>query len=77
MAKCTLTLDFSPILCHTNSMNKTTQLTNYGNGIYASNPFLADIARKCIERELMQRQCRAAARADGAEYGSFNISDTH
>jgi hypothetical protein len=56
-------------------MNNQTKLTDYGNGIYASNPFLADIARKCIEREMMQRQCRAAARADGATYGNFNISD--
>lgn len=56
-------------------MNKPNKLTDYGNGILASDDFLASIARECIERELMERQCRAAARSAGAAYGSFNISD--
>jgi hypothetical protein len=57
-------------------MNKTNKLTDYGNGILASDDFLASIARECIEREMMQRQCRIASH-DSVSYGTFNISDRH
>jgi hypothetical protein len=57
-------------------MNKQTKLTDYGNGILASDDFLASIARECIERELMERQCRIASHGSSS-YGTFTISDRH
>ena len=45
------------------------------DGVHARNDYLADIARQCIERELMQRQCRAASHH--YEYKTWNISDRH
>ena len=72
--KCPPSLDFHANPCHTNSMNKTTKLTNYSNGVFASNEYLASIARECIEHELMQRQCRRAARDAGANEGTWNVN---
>jgi len=48
------------------------QLKNYGDGILASDDFLASIARECIERELMQRQCKAPAHG---QWDRWHISD--
>ena len=48
------------------------------NGIYASNPMLAQIAMQCIERERQERACRRAmtdADLDGGQWGIWNISD--
>jgi len=55
-------------------------MKDYGNGIYASNDWLADIARQCIEREMMQRQARQASHGSltegtGGQWGIWNISD--
>ena len=55
-------------------------MKDYGNGIYASNDWLADIARQCIEREMMQRQARQASHGNltegtGGQWGIWNISD--
>ena len=72
--KCPPSLDFPSILCHTISMNKQTKLTNYSNGVFASNEYLASIARECIEHELMQRQCRRAARDAGVNEGTWNVN---
>ena len=50
------------------------------NGIYASNPMLAQIAMECIERERQERACRRAmtdADLDGGQWGVWNISDRH
>ena len=72
--KCPPSLDFPSNPCHTISMNKQTKLTNYSNGVFASNEYLASIARECIEHELMQRQCRRAARDAGANEGTWNVN---
>ncbi len=68
MKNCPLPLDFPPILCHTNSMNKPNK-----HGVIASSDYLSDIARQCIERELMQRQCRVASH--DYKFETWNISD--
>ena len=53
-----------------------TNLKHYGYGVYASNGFLADIARQCIEREIMLRQCLAAdSRAEGNTFSAQGVAD--
>ncbi len=58
----------------------TNSMKDYGNGIHASSDWLADIARQCIEREMMQRQARLASYKDdddSGQWGIWNISDRH
>ena len=55
--------------------NKQTKMTDYGNGIYASNPMLAKIAMAQLEQEKRQREARAAARAEGIQSAIWHISD--
>ncbi len=43
------------------------------HGVIASSDYLSDIARQCIERELMQRQCRVASH--DYKFETWNISD--
>ena len=45
------------------------------NGIYASNPMLAQIAMQCLEQERQERACRRAARAEGIQWTDWHISD--
>ena len=66
-----------PLTLYTRPMNK---ITFDSNGIYASNPMLAQIAMECIEQERRQRACRAAMHdqdLDGGQWGIWNISDRH
>ena len=66
-----------PLTPYTRPMNK---ITFDSNGIYASNPMLAQIAMECIEQERQQRACRAAMHdqdLDGGQWGIWNISDRH
>ena len=45
------------------------------NGIYASNPMLAQIAMQCLEQERQERACLRAARAEGIQWADWHISD--
>ena len=63
------TLDFSAILCHYNSMIKTT------TG-YASDSYLASVMDDCIAAERAATIAARAARAAGATYGVVDI-DIH
>ena len=63
------TLDFSAILCHDNSMIKTT------TG-YASDSYLASVMDDCIAAERAATIAARAARAAGATYGVVDI-DIH
>ena len=73
-------MPLSPVLYR--SQHDTT-MKDYGNGIYASNDWLADIAKQCIEREMMQRQCKQASHGSEfpswgpamGQWGRWNISD--
>ena len=68
------TLDFHPILCNHRFMK---QIQFDQNGIYASNPMLAQIAMQCLEQERQERACRRAARAEGIQWTDWHISDRH
>ena len=66
------TLDFHPIFCNHRYMKK---IQFDQNGIYASNPMLAQIAMQCLEQERQERACRRAARAEGIQWADWHISD--
>ena len=66
------TLDFHPIFCNHRYMKK---IQFDQNGIYASNPMLAQIAMQCLEQERQERACRRAARAEGIQWTDWHISD--
>ena len=66
------TLDFHPIFCNHRFMKK---IQFDQNGIYASNPMLAQIAMQCLEQERQERACRRAARAEGIQWTDWHISD--
>ena len=68
------TLDFHPIFCNHRYMKK---IQFDQNGIYASNPMLAQIAMQCLEQERQERACRRAARAEGIQWTDWHISDRH
>tara|TARA_A100001515_G_C4586096_1_gene214531 strand:+ start:890 stop:1090 length:201 start_codon:yes stop_codon:yes gene_type:complete len=61
-----------------------TSMKNYGNGILASNDFLASIAQECLEQDKRNRQYNREM-SDIADtgndfysskgYGTWNISD--
>ena len=73
MAECTLTLDFPPQTCHTNSMNKTPIRFN-SNGVYASDERLASIAAECLAAERAAVAARRAAIAAGAQEATWQVN---
>lgn len=63
---------------------RNTSMKNYGNGILASNDFLASIAQECLEQDKRNRQYNREMKylADTGNdfysskgYGTWNISD--
>ena len=66
-------LDFPPILCHTNSMNKQPIRFN-SNGVYASDERLASIAAECLAAERANAAAARAARAAGANEGTWLVN---
>lgn len=62
-------------------------MTDYGNGIWASSPELAEIGLQWLEQEKQQREARVAARQEWfakweatrprGQFGTWNISDRH
>ena len=74
MAKRTLTLDFPPDPCHTNSMNKTQTIQFNSQGVYASDERLASIAAECLAAERANAAARRAARAAGANEGTWLVN---
>jgi len=52
--------------------NNKPNLKDYGNGIVASSPRLAEIALRCLEQEKRQREARVAC---GGTWGTWDISD--
>ena len=73
MAECTLTLDFPPQTCHTNSMNKQPIRFN-SNGVYASDERLASIAAECLAAERAAIAASRAARAAGAQEATWQVN---
>ena len=65
--------------------NPKNNMKDYGNGIHATNDFLADIMREQLESEKRQRQAQKNAMNeeqpegnsfyDSQGYGTWNISD--
>ena len=65
--------------------NPKNNMRDYGNGIHASNDFLAQIAADCIAREKREREAQRIAMEeeqsqgnsfyDSQGYGTWNISD--
>jgi hypothetical protein len=65
--------------------NPKNNMKDYGNGIHATNDFLASIAREYLESEKRQRQANIDALNDtdaqsnsfydSQGYGTWNISD--
>ena len=72
--KCTLPLDFPPILCHTYSMNKTQTIRFNSQGVYASDSRLASIAAECIAAERAAVAASRAARAAGAQEATWLVN---
>jgi|ETNvirnome_6_100_1030635.scaffolds.fasta_scaffold28650_4 hypothetical protein len=59
---------------NTNSKNN---MRHYGNGIHASNDFLAQIAADAIAQEKCEREARLKYGNAFKGYGTWNISDRH
>ena len=71
--KCPPSLDFSPDLCHTISMNKQPIRFN-SNGVYATDERLASIAAECLAAERANAAAARAARAAGANEGTWLVN---
>ena len=74
MAECTLTLDFPPQTCHTNSMNKSKTIRFNSQGVYASDARLASIAAECLAAERAAIAASRAARAAGAQEATWCVN---
>ena len=66
-------------VCHTICMIKGDTMKFNSNGVYATSPFLEQIANECIQRERAMREAmlRDIEEQCVSNYAVYNISDRH